>query len=76
MNKQLLAELVNNFHLAKVAGHDTFRTQLKWATEGFNREHPEISTIVAYKELTGYFAEGSRIVKPEARYENGRLVID
>lgn len=54
MNNEMLAELSNLYHLAKVvlAGTKPTRYDLRrWASDEFSKRHPEVSSTAAYKRL-------------------------
>ena len=55
LNTEQIAELANNFHLARVAlctGDNSRHARMIWACKAFHQEHPEVSFNSAYKNLT------------------------
>jgi hypothetical protein len=69
MNDNQLAELIANYHIARVMVGDGRYARLRWAAAGFHREHPEVTELEAYKELTGYLDFLSR---PLPEYNTSR----
>lgn len=61
---QQVSELVNLYHLARVplsgTGKDTRYDRMVWASGAFHKEHPEVSSTGAYKDLDGLLARNPK----------------
>lgn len=55
LNREQLAELFNLFHIARSAGRKTRYERMIYASNEFNKLHPEISSTCAYKHLSRSF---------------------
>jgi hypothetical protein len=60
ITKEQMSELINLYHLSRVALSGTGKRgkyeQMLWATREFNKLHPEVSASAAYKDLDGQLA--------------------
>ena len=60
ITKEQMSELINLYHLSRVAlsgtGKQSKYEQMLWATSEFNKLHPEVSASAAYKDLDGQLA--------------------
>jgi len=60
ITKEQMSELINLYHLSRVAlsgtGKRSKYEQMLWATSEFNKLHPEVSACAAYKDLDDQLA--------------------
>jgi len=60
ITKEQMSELINLYHLSRVALSGTGKCgryeQMLWATSEFHKLHPEVSASAAYKDLNGQLA--------------------
>ena len=60
VTKEQMSELINLYHLSRVALSGTGKRgkyeQMLWATSEFHKLHPDISATAAYKDLDGQLA--------------------
>jgi len=53
-------ELVEGYHTARVAGHETRYDRMCWSVRMFVKEHPDVKGIRAYKALEEALAQAER----------------